>query len=908
MKNITNKSKSIIITLKTIKMKKLFILLLFLTGIANAQIINIPDANFKAKLLAANVNNGIAAAAGVYIKIDTNNDGQIQNSEALNVTELYISNSNISSLVGIRSFLNLGSLNCSNNQLSTLSVLNMNSLFNLICHNNNLTAINFSGTNIRNFYCENNQLSSLNVGSLVNLSVLNCRNNILTNLSFGSIALLTVVNCSNNLLTTLNATNFSNNINSTPILDCSTNQLTSLILGQNITNVNCKNNLLSSLDYSYRQTVNGSYNYLICANNQLTSLNITGSALNDLDCSNNLLYTLDLTGITMPTSYVFGATLIRPTFDCSFNQLTNLIFNNSQFNFFKCTNNPLTTVNLSGSIIYDSIDFSNNQLITFTFGTAIIPPTIKIKNNLLTTIDISNHPLMSSLDVSNNNLSTIFAKNGRNEYINFTNNPNLTFICADEEQISSLASVALPTTCVNSYCNFVPGGIFNTISGVSRFDGDNNGCSPLDLGFNNLRINISDGIDSGATFTNATGNYNIFTQSLDYLLTPVLENPAYFNITPTSSVVTFASNNNLTNNQDFCVTANGVHNDLEIVLFPIGRAQPAQEAEYILEYKNKGNQLMNGNVALTFDDDATDFASASPAIDNQTLNNLTWNYSNLLPFESRTINLKLLVNSGAQTPPISTGSELAFVATVNPVINDETPLDNVFSFIQTVDDTYIPHFITCLEGNNLPVSAIGQYLHYSVQFDNTGTSTSRNIVVKQVIDTSKFDINTLQVMNSSAAMRTVITNNVVEFIFENINLNRSAGTPPVGGHGDVLFKIKTKPNLSAGSSVMNTAGIYFDYNFPVNTNMATTTFATLSSTIFTKDDSISVYPNPANLIVNFNSNSTIKSIELYDVQGRILETQVGNVANLDISNKTNGIYFVKITTDKGSKVEKIVKK
>ena len=163
-------------------------------------------------------------------------------------------------------------------------------------------------------------------------------------------------------------------------------------------------------------------------------------------------------------------------------------------------------------------------------------------------------------------------------------------------------------------------------------------------------------------------------------------------------------------------------------------------------------------------------------------------------------------------------------------------------------------------------------------------------------------------MNSSAAMRTVITNNVVEFIFENINLNRSAGTPPVGGHGDVLFKIKTKPNLSAGSSVMSTAGIYFDYNFPVNTNMATTTFAALSSTIFMKDDSISVYPNPANLIVNFNSNSTIKSIELYDVQGRILETQVGNVANLDISNKTNGIYFVKITTDKGSKVEKIVKK
>jgi hypothetical protein len=28
---------------------------------------------------------------------------------------------------------------------------------------------------------------------------------------------------------------------------------------------------------------------------------------------------------------------------------------------------------------------------------------------------------------------------------------------------------------------------------------------------------------------------------------------------------------------------------------------------------------------------------------------------------------------------------------------------------------------------------------------------------------------------------------------------------------------------------------------------------------------------------------------------------------LDISDKTNGIYFLKITTEKGSKVEKLVK-
>jgi hypothetical protein len=43
------------------------------------------------------------------------------------------------------------------------------------------------------------------------------------------------------------------------------------------------------------------------------------------------------------------------------------------------------------------------------------------------------------------------------------------------------------------------------------------------------------------------------------------------------------------------------------------------------------------------------------------------------------------------------------------------------------------------------------------------------------------------------------------------------------------------------------------------------------------------------------------------MQGRILQTMLGNQKVLDISDKANGIYFLKITTEKGSKVEKIIK-
>jgi hypothetical protein len=67
-------------------MKKYLYLLLLLSGFSYAQIVTIPDANFKAKLLEASPTNVIAYNNGGYIKIDVNNDGEIQQSEALNVT------------------------------------------------------------------------------------------------------------------------------------------------------------------------------------------------------------------------------------------------------------------------------------------------------------------------------------------------------------------------------------------------------------------------------------------------------------------------------------------------------------------------------------------------------------------------------------------------------------------------------------------------------------------------------------------------------------------------------------------------------------------------------------------------------------------------------------------------------
>ncbi|RZJ25124.1 MAG: T9SS type A sorting domain-containing protein, partial [Flavobacterium sp.] len=392
----------------------------------------------------------------------------------------------------------------------------------------------------------------------------------------------------------------------------------------------------------------------------------------------------------------------------------------------------------------------------------------------------------------------------------------------------------------------------------------------------------------------------------DYTIAPQLENPAYFNVFPASASISFPSVDNSTQIRDFCLSANGIHPDLEVVLIPVGAARPGFDSQYRIVYKNKGNQTLSGSVNVVFDDAKTDFVSSIPTVNNQSLNSLIWNFTNLHPFESREINFTLNINSPIETPSVNAGDVLEFTTSINFAAGDDTPNDNISQLHQIVVNALDPNAKTCIEGNVVSSQLIGDYLHYNIEFENLGTADAINVVVKDEIDPELFDINSLQVLYSSHEMRASIRGNTVEFAFENINLAAASGNPPVGGHGNVLFKIKTLPGLSIGDEVRNKANIYFDYNAAVETNMARTTFQMLSNPQFQIDQSVVIYPNPAIALVNISSKSTIKTLELYDIQGRLLEveTMQSQATTLDLTGKEKGVYFVKVITEKGIKIEK----
>ena len=808
---------------------------------ANAQIVNIPDANFKARLLAASPSQSIAYDASfTRIEIDINNDNEIQVSEAATVCYLYVSSSSIINLTGLESFVNLKNFSCNYNQIASFNLSGLMYLEKIYLSNNVITSFNLSNLPILNLIdCGYNNLTTLALSSLPSLKELTCNYNAsLSNLNLTNLPVLETLNCDYDNLSTLNV----NNLTNLKTLNFSNNHISSINLNglTNLQQLDCNQNQLISLNLSGLNNISG----ISCASNQLTALDITNlTNLHGLNCGGNQITALDFTNATALTYLV-----------CSYNQLQ--------------------------------------------------------------TLDVSNSPNLSTCLCRSNNITSLYLKNGYNytladnDYLNtygFPQNP-IAYVCADENKIPSLITYFnSPTIEINTYCSFIPGGTFYSVQGTGQYDLTNNGCDSSDMTIAGINLILTDASNlTVGAFSNTSGNYAIPMQAGMYSVIASFENPTYFNVSPSSVNVNFPTTVSPCV-QNFCITANGSHNDLEVVLFPVSAARPGFDASYKISYKNKGTTTQNGVVNFAFDDAVLDFVSANSNVSSQVANSLSWTFSNLLPFETREILFVLNLNSSIETPPVNAGDVLHFTATVNGNI-DETPNDTISVLNQLVVNSVDPNNKTCLEGNTISPSMVGQYVHYVIRFENNGTANAENIVVKDLIDTTKFNVTTLIPISSSHTFVTkVISTNKVEFIFENINL----AYDDANNDGYIAFKIKTKPTLVVDDAFSNSANIYFDYNAPIVTNNATTTITALATQDFEFENYFNVYPVPANSTLNIETKTIIgvKSIEIYNQLGQMVLVipNAETVTDIDISDLKTGVYFIKLNTDKGKANSKFVK-
>ena len=627
---------------------------------------------------------------------------------------------------------------------------------------------------------------------------------------------------------------------------------------------------------------------------EVRSLTISGRSIYDLD---GLQYFSDLRYL-----------------DCAANNLTSVDASEyPQLRYLYCNSNTIATLTLSGLYHLVELDCSYNSITLLNFAGLEYLSSVDCSGNMLTMLDFSGCPQLTDFSCSNNNIASIYIKNGALQgavytYNTWNNNP-LAYVCADDDEIEAvntlLAQNGYTDVNVNTYCSFVPGGDYNTINGSLVFDVDNDGCGPGDLPRCFVKLAVTGEGDTSYTFTNEQGIYNFYTGVGDFTVTPDFENETFYTAAPSAGTVSFFDINDNVAIRNFCVAAAGVQNDLEVVMVPLSKAVPGVAARYKVVYKNKGNTILNGTVKCTWNYNTfSGISNVYPAPSNIGLNLYEWTFSNLQPFENREIGMTLTVNSSSDTTPVRVGDALPFTAHIDYTGNDALPLDNDFAINHKVEVLQQPNYIQCLEGETLPDSAMDNYLHYVISFTNTGADVARNVVISQSFDPEEFDVATLEVLNSSHATVARMANGMAQFTMEGANVANG------NGHGDILIKIRPKRPGRPSRRVNGQANIVFDYDAPIATNTETTVFETLNTDVHERDPSVAVYPNPASGLIGISADNLISAVELYDIQGRLLQAYITSdtQVQVDLSSRASGLYFVKVFTERGIKVEKIIKR
>ncbi|MGH1385868.1 DUF7619 domain-containing protein [Kordia sp.] len=356
----------------------------------------------------------------------------------------------------------------------------------------------------------------------------------------------------------------------------------------------------------------------------------------------------------------------------------------------------------------------------------------------------------------------------------------------------------------------------NTIEGTILQDFDFDGCSAADFPLENISVAASDGVNYFTTFTNENGEYSITVPEGSFTVSTASIDG--IDITPISQNVTFTGSDN-TEVIDFCATFNTIIEDISLTIAPVNDAVPGYEAQYSIIIENHGTIIQNGTINFTFSDANLDFTSATIAPTTQAINTLTWDYTNLIPGETRSI----ITYFDVLPPPTNNIGDILTFSGSAPLTNDENPNDNQDNAFQIVLSSFDPNDKTVLEGEYLLLEDADEYLHYVIRFQNEGTSPAVNIRIVDFMS-NLIDWETFEPVDASHDYSVALVTGddpELEFLFNDINLPDSTNDEP-NSHGYIAFRVKPKSTVQIGDIIDNRAAIYFDFNAPIITNKTET--------------------------------------------------------------------------------------
>ncbi|MES2848341.1 MAG: T9SS type A sorting domain-containing protein [Bacteroidota bacterium] len=843
-------------------MRKILLLVVMSVLLANTgktQYVSLPDANFRDCL--RSMYPGCFNTAG---QLDTT-CADILNEDSLTVCFTGINNN----LSGLQYFKNLIYLDCKGNTGATFLPALPENLIYLNCNYNALTALPALPISLKVLYCWGNQLSSL-PALPAGLTELGCFQNQLHSLPTLPQSLVKL-ECYNNQLSSLPS--LPPNL---AYLDCNFNQINSLpALPLNLTSLLCYSNPLGSLP-----TLPPSLWWLSCSDNQLSSLPDLPQGLASLDCRDNQLTSLP----TLPSNLrqfdcgrnQIGSLPILPPylthFGCYSNQISTIPTLPSTLVQLQCPLNPITSLPiLPQSLTY--LDCSDCQLSLL----PALPSTIE-------TLRLYNNPGLHCLPLLPVNLSMLIIDD---QIVCIPNRPPSLYTIKTYDAgnyFDYAVSVCNPLNNSNN-CQFYP-----FMKGSAFYDNNNNGIKDTNepLG-RNIKLFLTNG---RFTFTNNNGLYEIGADGLGtYTLAA---NPgSYFDIMPISVNYNFTSYDTLVTT-DFALQANTTINKLSIHITPINwAARPGFSFPYLINYENTGTTALSSNIIFDYDQTKLSYNTSSQAgvVDN--VDNLTYNTGALVPGQSGSF-----IGYFTLKTTVPLGDTLNAKAIISA--NTFTAYDSTQIIVRGAFDPNDKQATPQLSPSQV---ANGDYIDYTIRFQNTGTDTAFTVVISDTLS-EDLQANTLQMIASSHNCKTTVKDNIVFFEFINILLPDSNVNEPKS-HGFVSFRIKPQTTVAVNTIIPNKAAIYFDYNAPVITNIASTLIKEFIvvplklisfSAVPQNDNTTSLYWNTVNEIntKQFVIEKSNDGLRFYSLTNIVAKGKANNSYSTTVADANTGIVFYRL--------------
>jgi len=567
-------------------------------------------------------------------------------------------------------------------------------------------------------------------------------------------------------------------------------------------------------------------------------------------------------------------------------------------------NSNISELTIKNALELEKLTFLADKVRNYTLYNLPMMTDLKIGSSRIEALDLSTLNALTNLELTSSSIEQLYIKNNTNENLDCTDCSSLDFICSDD--IDTFKNLP-PDVYVGTFCPYTSGGDAHEINGEILYDYGNNDCDSLTIPmpYVSLAIHQLDNL-VGLLTSNGVGKYGLYYDQDSFILMPSQNSfNSLFDFLP-DSIYVLPIDSILETTQDICVKAKEDILNLELVMLDPQETRPGEEAKYTLMIRNSGSLVPEGEITLDFEGEFLSLVETNPMYVSTDSSQIGWNIPTLLPFEEVEYDVTFLLNTPMDDFPLNADDTLKFeVKAMIESLALDTTISN--TLCDVVVNSFDPNDKQCMQGRWIEQKSLDDYLYYTIRFENLGTADARNIVVQDTLDRESYIISSFQLVGASHEVSASMDRNIVSFVFEDINL----GSEDDENDGYLIFKIKPRENLELGFEISNDASIYFDYNFPIHTNIAQTEVvvdAILSDFNVDHYEVLKFYPNIGSGLIYLDNRALKGDIVVLDINGCIvLKSKVSKDSVIDISTLESGTYIIRMTNLEKLYIGKLIK-